>query len=209
MRDSLKYSKPTFDMSQLIEAARLQASGSDERPVDKWKPDFCGEMDMVIKSDGTWWHDGSMITRMPLVKLFASILRKDEDGVTYLVTPAEKIAIRVDKGHFLATQLHADKDEAGQQRLVFTTNIDEVIALGPERPLRVLTDTQTLEPTPLLSVRGRLEALLSRSVFYELLDYASERETPEGLQLGVESGGAFFPLGPANIHTGGVPEVEG
>lgn len=200
MRDSLKDSKPTFDMSQLIEAARQQASGHGERPVDKWNPSFCGEMDMVIKSDGTWWHDGSMITRQPLVKLFASILRKDEDGVTYLVTPAEKIAIRVDKGHFLATELHVDYNEAEQQRLVFTTNLGEVIALGPDRPLRVLTDPETLEPTPLLSVRGRLEALLSRSVFYELLDYATERSTPDGQQLGVESSGEFYPLGPPNIH---------
>ena len=200
MRDSLKDSKPTFDMSQLIEAAKHQASGSDERPVDKWNPDYCGEMDMVIKSDGSWWHDKTMITRKPLVKLFASILRKDEDGVTYLVTPVEKIAIRVDKAHFLATELHVDEDDDGQRRFVFTTNMDEVVELSQDRPLMVSTDPKTLEPTPLLRVRGRLDALLSRSVFYQLLEYATERSIPEGQQLGVESSGEFYPLGPPNIH---------
>ena len=204
MRDSLKDSKPTFDMSQLIEAARAQADGSGERPVDKWDPEHCGEMDMVIKSDGSWWHDGTMITRLPLVKLFASILRKDEDGVTYLVTPAEKITIQVDKAHFLATELHVDRADDGLQRFIFTTNMDETVALSPERPLSVSTDPDTLEPTPLLRVRGRLDALLSRSVFYELLNYAVERVTPEGNQLGIESGDEFYPLGPAGVH-----EVEG
>lgn len=204
MRDSLKDSKPTFDMSQLIEAARYQAAGSGERPVDKWNPDHCGAMDMVIKADGSWWHEGSMITRPALAKLFASILRKDEDGVTYLVTPAEKIEITVEKAHFLATELHVEKDKSGTAQFVFTTNMDDVVALTPQRSLRVLTDPDTLEPTPLLRVRGRLDALLSRSVFYQLLDYAVERETQEGTQLGIESGAHFYPLGPAGIH-----EIDG
>ena len=200
MRDSLKDSKPTFDMSQLIEAARQQADGSGERPVDKWNPTHCGEMDMVIKSDGSWWHEGTMITRLPLVKLFASILRKDEDGVTYLVTPVEKITIQVEKAHFIATQLHVDTDEDGVQSFVFTTNMDETVALSPQRSLTVSTNPDTLEPTPLLRVRGRLDALLSRSVFYDLLNYAVERVTPEGKQLGIESDGDFYPLGPAGVH---------
>ena len=200
MRDSLKDSKSMFDMSQLIEAARQQADGSGERPVDKWNPEHCGEMDMVIKSDGSWWHEGAMITRLPLVKLFASILRKDEDGQTYLVTPVEKITITVDKAHFIATQLHVDTDSEGMQRFVFTTNLDETVALSPERALTVVTDPDTLEPTPLLRVRGRLDALLSRSVFYDLLNYAVERETSDGNQLGIESGDDFYPLGPAGVH---------
>jgi len=179
MRDSLNDSKPEFDMSALIAAAKQQADGSGERPVDKWNPDHCGEMDMVIKSDGSWWHEGAMITRLPLVKLFASILRKDEDGVTYLVTPVEKIEITVDKAHFLATALHVSEDDKGQTQFVFTTNVDEVIALSPDRPLLVETNPETLEPTPLLRVRGRLDAILSRSVFYELLNYAIERKTPD------------------------------
>lgn len=204
MRDSLNDSKPEFDMSALIAAAKQQADGSGERPVDKWNPDHCGEMDMVIKSDGSWWHEGAMITRLPLVKLFASILRKDEDGVTYLVTPVEKIEITVDKAHFLATALHVSEDDKGQTQFVFTTNVDEVIALSPDRPLLVETNPETLEPTPLLRVRGRLDAILSRSVFYELLNYAIERKTPEGAQLGIESAGHFYPLGPAGVH-----EVDG
>ena len=117
MRDSLNDSKTAFDMSQLIEAAKAQTDGRGERPVDKWEPEFCGEMDMVIKSDGSWWHDGGMITRRPLVKLFASILRKDEDGITYLVTPAEKIAITVERAHFTAGELRVDESTADGRRL--------------------------------------------------------------------------------------------
>lgn len=199
MRDSLKDSKPTFDMSQLIEAAKVQASGQGERPVEKWNPAFCGEMDMVIKSDGSWWHDGGIITRRPLVKLFASILRKDEDGVTYLVTPAEKIEIIVERAHFIAQELRVEMSETGQ-RFFFTTNMDDVVELGESRALMVSTDPDTLEPTPLLRVRGRLDALITRAVFYELIDYATERATPEGPQLGIETGGAFFPLGPPGVH---------
>ena len=205
MRDSLKDSKLTnpsdskFDLSDLIKAARSQAEGENVRPVDMWNPEFCGKMDMVIRADGSWWHEGGMITRKPLVKLFASILRKDEDGKTYLVTPAEKVEISVERAHFIATGLHVD-ESYGQKRFFFTTNMDETIELSQQRPLTVHTDTKTAEPTPLLQVRGRLEALLSRAVFYELIDYAIERDLGEGPQLGLEADDMFFPLGPAGIH---------
>ncbi len=199
MRDSLKDSKPTFDMSQLIEAAKAQKDGRGEHPVDKWNPSFCGEMDIVIKADGSWWHDGGRITRKPLAKLFASILRKDEDGVTYLVTPAEKIAIKVERAHFTAYDLRVDTGDRGA-RFFFTTNMDDVIQLSAARPLIVRTDPETFEPTPLLRVRGRLDALITRPVFYELIDYAVERMTPDGPQLGLETGGEFFPLGPPGVH---------
>jgi hypothetical protein len=200
MRDSLKDSKPVFDMSQLIEAARTQADGNSERPVEMWNPPLCGEMDMVIKPDGSWWHEGGLITRRPLVKLFASILRKDEDGVTYLVTPGENIAITVERAPFIAGELRVSENDKGERRFFFTTNLDDVIELSAQRPLMVSTDPETLEPTPLLRVRGRLDALITRAVFYELIDYAVERRTAEGMQLGLETGGAFYPLGPPGIH---------
>jgi len=155
---------------------------------------------MVIKSDGSWWHDGGLITRRPLVKLFASILRKDEDGITYLVTPAEKIAIVVERAHFTAVELRVDESTVGGRRFFFTTNMDETIEVSAERPLMVRTDSETLEPTPLLRVRGRLDALITRSVFYQLIEYASERSTPDGVQLGIETGGSFYPLGPPGVH---------
>ncbi len=199
MPDSLKARKSSFDLSDLMKSAKKQGAGDGVPPVEKWNPDYCGEMDMVIKADGSWWHEGSRITRAPLIKLFSTILRKDEDGETYLVTPVEKIKIQVERGHFVATRVDV-KGEGDQQRLFFTTNMDEIVEAGPERPLRVETDPETLEPSPFVTVRGRLEASLARPVFYELVDYAIERETPDGKVLGVMGGGVFFPLGPAGAH---------
>jgi len=177
----------------------LADTSDDRRPVERWNPEHCGEIDIVIKSDGSWWHEGTMITRKPLVKLFASVLRNDEDGQTYLVTPAEKLTITVERAHFIAIRMDA-KGEGRDQRLFFTTNMDDVIEVGEATPLRVETNAETGEPDPYVGVWGRLEASLSRSVFYELVDLAVERETPDGLQLGVWAGGAFYPLGPAGSH---------
>lgn len=185
------------DLSGLIRLAKAQSESA--LPVENWHPEYCGEMDMVIKRDGSWWHEGTRITRAPLIRLFASILRKDEDGHHYLVTPVEKIRIEVEIAPFLVTRVDA-KGEGKNRRLFFTTNMDEVVEVGPERPLRVLTDPETLEPTPLVLVRDRLEAILVRPVFYELVNYAGEIETPDGVQLGIYGGGKFFPLGPAGIH---------
>ncbi len=199
MEDSLKPSKSSFDLSELIKSAQKQGSGEGARPVEKWNPPYCGEMDMVIKSDGSWWHEGSRITRAPLVKLFASILRKDEDERTYLVTPVEKIGIQVERAHFIATRV--DIEGTGEnQRMFFTTNMDEVVEAGEDRPLRVETHPETLEPSPFITVRGRLEASLNRPVFYELVENAVEIETSEGMQLGIYGSGVFFPLGPVGAH---------
>ena len=126
-------------------------------------------------------------------------MRKDADGVTYLVTPVEKIEIQVERAHFLA--IRADIEGEGEaQRIFITTNMDEVIEIGPDNPLRVETDPESLEPSPFVTVRGRLEAALLRAVFYELVEQAVERSTDEGVQLGIYAGGTFFPLGPAGVH---------
>ncbi len=180
-------------LSALIKAARAQGDGA--LPVDKWHPKHCGHMDMVIRKDGSWWHEGTCITRAPLVKLFARVLRKDEDGETYLVTPVEKIHINVECAHFLAVRVDIE-GSSKNQRLFFTTNMDEVIEVGAEHPLSVETDPVSLEPTPLVRVRGRLDALIIRSVFYELVEHAFEIDN----QLGIYAGGIFFPLGPKGIH---------
>lgn len=186
-----------FSLQDLMRA--LADTDEGQRPVERWNPPYCGEMDMVIKSDGTWWHDGTMITRKPLITLFASILRKDADGRTYLVTPVEKIGIKVERGHFIATRLDAE-GEGAAQRLFFTTNLGEVIEAGDDNPIRVETDPETLEPAPFVTIRGRLEAALSRPVFYELVDLATERGDGSAAQLGVYAGGKFFPLGPKGAH---------
>lgn len=197
MENTLNGSKPQFSLQDLMKA--LQDTEEGERPVEKWNPDYCGEMDMIIKSDGSWWHEGSRITRKGLVNLFASILRKDEDGRTYLVTPVEKIGIQVERGHFIGVRVDVE-GEGKDQRLFFTTNLDEVVEAGPDNPIRVETDPQTLEPAPYVTVRGRLEAAMSRPVFYELVENAVEIETEQGKQLGIYAAGTFFPLGPVGAH---------
>jgi len=177
----------------------LADSSDDRRPVERWHPDHCGEIDIVIKSDGSWWHEGSRIMRKGMVELFASVLRKDDDGVTYLVTPVEKLSITVERAHFVAVRLDA-KGEGEGQRLFFTTNIGDVIEVGAENPIRVETDPETGEPDPYVTVWGRLEASLSRPVFYELVELAVERSVEAGVELGVWGGGEFFPLGPPASH---------
>lgn len=195
--NTLNGGKSQFSLQDLMDA--LADTADDRRPVERWNPENCGEIDIVIKSDGSWWHEGSRITRKGLIELFASVLRKDADGVTYLVTPVEKLSITVERAHFLAIRVDA-KGKGEDQRLFFTTNLDETIEAGPENPIRVETDPDTLEPDPYVTVWGRLEAAIVRSVFYELVELAVERETEAGPQLGVWAGGTFFPLGPAGLH---------
>ena len=179
--------------------AQTKAQGEGALPVENWHPEACGDMDMVIRRDGSWWHEGTRITRAPLVKLFSRVLRKDGDGETYLVTPVEKIRIQVECAHFLIIRMDR-QGEGENQRLFFTTNSDETVELDASHALTVHTDLDSLEPTPLVRIRGRLDALLLRAVFYELVDCAVERDTPDGAQLGVYSNGLFFALGPAGIH---------
>jgi hypothetical protein len=182
-----------FSLQDLMEA--LADTSGDQRPVERWNPDYCGEMDLVIKADGSWWHEGSRITRKGLVELFASVLRKDADGRTYLVTPVEKLGIQVERAPFLAIRVDA-MGEGKAQRLFFKTNLDETVEAGPDHPIRVETDPKTMEPDPFVRVRGRLEAAMTRAVFYELVELAVEEDGT----LGVWAGGEFFPLGPKGAH---------
>lgn len=138
-------------------------------PVEKWHPDFCGDIDMRIASDGTWFYMGTPIGREKMVKLFASVLRKDDNGKTYLVTPVEKIGIAVDDAPFVATSVEFAQTDSGSS-LCFTTNVGDVVVAGADHPIRVNVDTTTGEPRPYLLVRGRLEALIARSVYYELIE---------------------------------------
>ena len=183
-----------MNLDALTQLAEAHASGDGLPPVDAWAPAYEAEMDLIIRRDGTWWHEGGLIKREALVKLFSTILRKDEDGRTYLVTPAEKLGIQVERAHFLAVRLDVQGQRQGQgrdQRLFFTTNMGDVVELGPDNPLRVETDKLSREPVPLLRVRGRLDALLTRAVFFELADLAVEQND----RYGVWAAGHFFELG--------------
>ncbi len=166
-------------------------------PVERWDPPYCGDIGMAIKSDGTWFYQGSPIGRMPLVKLFSRVLRRDEDGRTYLVTPVEKIDIAVEDAPFLAVEMQVEGAGPDQQ-LIFRTNVDDIVHCGADNPLRFETEAASGGLKPYLLVRGRLEALVTRALYYDLVELAlSTSERPHGIsadQLGLWSGGEFFEL---------------
>ena len=180
-------------LEQMLAALKAHAATGDARalpPVEKWNPAHCGDIGMEIMADGVWKHEGARITRESLVKLFSTILRKDADGETYLVTPVEKIVVKVADAPFLAVRV--DRHGAGrEQTLAFTTNVGDVVTAGPEHPLRVSHESG--EPRPYVLVRGRLEARVLRAPYFELVDWSEERDG----KLGVWSGGVWFELGSA------------
>ena len=154
----------------------------------------CGDFDMRIARDGTWYYRGSPIGRKPLVRLFSTVLRRDEAGGYWLVTPVERGRILVDDAPFVAVAMEVAGEGAGRQ-LTFTTNLDHVVAAGPDHPIRVAIDPDTGEPSPYVLVRDGLEALIARPVFYDLVELAEERGPAGTGELGVWSGGRFFTLG--------------
>lgn len=158
-------------------------------PVERWNPAYCGDSGIKIARDGSWSHHGEPIRRPELVRLFSSILRKDEEGFM-LVTPAEKLSITVEDAPFLAVLMASDGEGEGQ-RLTFTTNVGDVVTAGADHPLRFQPDSRSGAPIPYLHVRGGLEAKLARAVYYPLVELA----VPRHEMLGVWSGGAFFVLG--------------
>jgi len=162
--------------------------------VHLWDPPFCGDMDIVIKKDGTWIHEGSPIKRQAMIALFASILMRADDGDYYLVTPVEKVRIQVEDCPFVAL----DVDVEGQgnlQTLSFTTNTGEVVTAGKENMLYIDVDKETGEPHPVLHIRRGLYALINRAVFYRLVNLVEQAETAIGKKRrGVWSAGIFFEL---------------
>ncbi len=177
----------------MIAAAKAQAPGRGLPPVHLWNPAYCGEIDIVIRKDGVWFHEGTPIGREALVRLFSTVLRKDEDG-TYLVTPVEKLKITVEDAPFVATRV----DRVGEA-LRFVTNVGDEVEAGPDNAIRVEIGEDGA-PRPYLHVRRGLEALIARPVFYELVEMAQERDTAQGPTLGVASNGAWFAVGPAGAH---------
>lgn len=153
---------------------------------------FCGDFDFRIAADGTWFYEGTPIGRKPLVKLFASVLRREEDGSYWLVTPVERGRIVVDDAPFVAVECDV-RGTGRAQTLVFTTNLDETVEAGPERPIRV-AESPDGEPRPYVLVRPGLEALIARAVFYRLVERA-EPDPRDPRALGLWSGGSFFRLG--------------
>lgn len=184
----------------LFEALRGEDWGRRPPPVESWHPAREGEIDIRIARDGSWTYLGSPIGRQRMVRLFSTILRRDEDDAFYLVTPAEKLRIQVEDAPFLAVEM-AVEDAGETQRLVFRTNVNDVVTADAQHPIRVTVDPATAEPAPYVTVRGRLQALIARSVFYDLVDLAVPETTAEGEMLVVRSAGCRFVLGPMPDET--------
>ncbi|MFQ8430533.1 DUF1285 domain-containing protein [Amaricoccus sp. W119] len=178
-----------------IAAAATAAGKKGLPPVHLWDPPFCGDLDMRIARDGTWFYLGTPIGRPALVRLFSTILKREGDRY-YLVTPVEKVGIIVDDAPFLAVDFAVTG--AGQDQTVsFTTLTGDETTAGPDRPIRVTRDPETGEPTPYVLVRANLEALIDRKSFYRLVELCVAESVDGVEQFGLWSGGAFFPFQPA------------
>ena len=180
---------PDFANLSLAEIARLAA---EDRlpPVESWNPEHCGDSEMRIARDGTWFHQGSPIGRAPMVRLFSTILRREADGRFVLVTPVEKLDIEVEDAPFTAVEIKAEGDGEAM-KLAFRLNTGDLVTAGPGHALRF--EEREDGPRPYLHVRGGLEALIARPVYYELAEIAlANGSTPPG----VWSDGAFFALEP-------------
>lgn len=173
--------------AESIAAAAQESAKGGLPPVDKWNPPFCGDLDMRIARDGTWFYLGTPIGRAGLVKLFSSIIRKDGDDY-FLVTPVEKVGITVDDAPFVALDFNVAGEGEGQ-KLRFETHVGDVFVAGPDHPIRVAYDDNG-EPSPYVLVRRNLEALVDRKSFYRLVDLGVHRDG----WFGVWSSGEFFPI---------------
>jgi len=175
-----------LDFASVIENQRFDGGLP---PVDQWQPEFCGDIDIRIGRDGTWYYMGSPINRKRLVRLFSTIVRLDGDKY-FMVTPAEKVGIKVDDAPFVATKMERSCVD-GQQQLLFETNVGDRVVADRDHPIRVAFAPETLEPSPYILVRRNLEALICRSVFYDMVDVAVENDEV----LFLESSGEQFEIG--------------
>ncbi len=196
--DEIKATTDAAGLAALISRAAGQTGDANRGlpPVERWNPPFCGDIDMEIKPDGTWFYMGTPIGRAPLVRLFSTVLRKDEDGKTYLVTPVEKVGIRVADAPFLAVEMFAQEREGGQV-LTFRTNVGDVVEAGADHPIRFVVHGENRELKPYLLVRGRLEALVSRAVMYDLVALGETVDIDGVEMFALRSGGTVFPVMPA------------
>ena len=181
---------PEFDTLTVADIARL-ADSDRLPPVERWHPTHCGNSEMRIARDGTWFHQGSPIGRPAMVRAFSRILRREEHGGYVLVTPIEKLDIQVEDAPFVAVEMKVEG--AGEaQVLAFRLNTGDVVTATADHPLRF--EEHTDGPHPYILVRGRLEALIARAIYYDLAELAL---AADGYVPGVWSGGCFFPLAPA------------
>jgi hypothetical protein len=178
-----------------IAAAARAAATKGLPPVHKWNPPFCGDLDMRIARDGTWYYLGTPIGRFELVRLFSTILRRDGDDY-FLVTPVEKVGITVDDAPFVAVDFEV-ANPGPEQIITFETNVGDFASAGPSHPIRVVRDSKTGEPSPYVLIRANLEALIDRKSFYRLVDIGTHERHEGENWFGLRSNGAFFPMIPS------------
>jgi uncharacterized protein len=188
MTDKPASSKRLDELAAKLETPPAADGRGKRQPID------CGHFDIAIARDGTWSYRGSPIGRLPLVRLFSTVLRREEDGTYWLQTPAERGRITVEDVPFVAVEL-TRRGEGPQQELIFRTNVDDTVAASNDHPLRIVNDPATQAPNPYILVRNGLEARLSRPVFYELVELGREERVGDATLFGVWSKGRFFPLG--------------
>jgi len=165
--------------------------GMELPPLHLWDPPLSGDIDIKINRKGIWLHQGTAITRQRLVRLFSTILRREDDGCYYLVTPVEKWRMQVEDAPFRCILLE-NNGEGEDQVLTLTTDVADKVVVDAEHPLRFEIDVDTEQPSPYVLVRNGLEALLARSVYYQLIDLAVERSVDKEIWLGVWSSGVFL-----------------
>ena len=185
----------TPSADSLAASAQKAAKKGGLPPVHLWNPPFCGDLDIRIARDGTWFYLGTPIGRAPLVRLFSTIL-KIEDGKYFLVTPVEKVGIVVDDAPFVAVDFTATSTGEVQD-LTFETDVGDFTVAGPEHPIRVVRDPETGEPAPYVMIRAGLEALIDRKSFYRLVELGTHSEHEGKSWFGLWSGGMFFPVIPS------------
>ena len=193
--NNMRQTPNTASLADMIARARPQGKGMP--PVESWEPAFCGDIDMEIKRDGTWFYLGTPIGRPAMVELFSSVLRKDADGKTYLVTPVEKLGIRVEDAHFIGVELDAS-GQGDAQALTLRTHVGDVVEIGPSHAMRFEIEPKFGGLKPYVHVRGRLEALASRPVMHQLMALGEEIEIDSEMMFALRSRGVVFPIMAAN-----------
>lgn len=179
----------------IVSEVKRAGASKGPPPVHLWNPPYCGDLDMRIAGDGTWFYQKTPIGRPALVKLFASILKR-EGGKHFLVTPVEKVGIVVDDAPFLAVEMRVEQGSSGQV-LHFRTNVDDWVACGADHALRFEPQTKTEGIKPYLHVRRDLWAKVTRALFFDLVTLGEEREVAGEMMFGIVSQGAFFAMAPA------------
>lgn len=183
------------DPIALATAATRGTNGKGLPPVHLWNPPFCGDIDMVIRRDGTWFHEGTPIGRAPLVRLFSTILKREGEEY-FLVTPVEKMRLRVEETPFVAVDADVTEGD-GDRRITFTTNVGDAVTADAAHPISVTRDAATGEPNPRVLVRADLWARIDRKTFYRLVETGTTHPFDGADWFGLWSSGIFFPVIPA------------